>query len=177
MSSSFETVQVAVALPPSLVQIGVTKLLTQANIPFIDVDRLATRVHLLNVCVVLTDLEGMEHLRSHVPPSIRMMVLADEHPDGLSSQVRVISPLENPSTIITQLTSFADLKPTNPVLTKREREMLTLVAQGFQNNEIGERCFVALATVKSHLQNAFRKLGARDRASAVYRASQMGLLP
>jgi DNA-binding CsgD family transcriptional regulator len=52
-------------------------------------------------------------------------------------------------------------------LTKREREVMTLVASGLQNNEMAERLVLSPDTVKSHVANAMRKLGAHTRAHAV----------
>ena len=52
-------------------------------------------------------------------------------------------------------------------LTEREREILTLVAVGMQGPEIAESLFLSTETVKSHVQSAMTKLGARTRAHAV----------
>lgn len=52
-------------------------------------------------------------------------------------------------------------------LTKREREVLELIGQGLNNHEIAARMFVSTATVKTHINNLFAKLGVRDRAQAV----------
>lgn len=52
-------------------------------------------------------------------------------------------------------------------LTKREREVITLIAAGSQNDAIADQLFVSSETVKSHVQNALGKLGARTRAHAV----------
>jgi PAS domain S-box-containing protein len=52
-------------------------------------------------------------------------------------------------------------------LTKREREVMTLVASGLQNNEMAERLVLSPDTVKSHVANAMGKLGAHTRAHAV----------
>jgi DNA-binding CsgD family transcriptional regulator len=54
-----------------------------------------------------------------------------------------------------------------PKLTKREREIMTLVASGLQSGDVAERVFLSPETVKSHVQNAMGKLGARTRAHAV----------
>jgi DNA-binding CsgD family transcriptional regulator len=54
-----------------------------------------------------------------------------------------------------------------PRLTKREREIMTLVASGGHSGDIGELLFVSTTTVKSHVSNAMRKLGAHTRAHAV----------
>lgn len=52
-------------------------------------------------------------------------------------------------------------------LTKREREIMTLVASGLQSGDIAERLFLSPETVKSHVHNALGKLGAHTRAHAV----------
>src|SRR4051794_11221680 len=49
-------------------------------------------------------------------------------------------------------------------LTPREVEVLTLIAAGLTNTEIAERLVVSAATVKSHVNHIFAKIGARDRA-------------
>jgi DNA-binding CsgD family transcriptional regulator len=57
-----------------------------------------------------------------------------------------------------------------PVLTAREREVLSLVARGLTNREIAETLFTSTSTVKLCLHQACVKLGARNRAQAVIRA-------
>lgn len=61
-------------------------------------------------------------------------------------------------------------------LSKREREVLSLVANGCSNPEIGRRLYIAVETVKTHLDHAYAKLGVSDRASAVSKALRLGLL-
>ena len=52
-------------------------------------------------------------------------------------------------------------------LTRREAEILELVAQGLRNREIAERLYLAPATVKTHINRIFAKLGVTDRVQAV----------
>jgi DNA-binding NarL/FixJ family response regulator len=59
-------------------------------------------------------------------------------------------------------------------LTPREGEVLTLIAEGLTNAEIAERLVVSGATVKSHVNHIFAKIGARDRAQAVVYAYAHG---
>jgi DNA-binding NarL/FixJ family response regulator len=60
-------------------------------------------------------------------------------------------------------------------LTEREREVITLVADGQSNEEIAERLVVSPATVRTHVSRAMGKLGVRDRAQLVVIAYQSGL--
>jgi DNA-binding CsgD family transcriptional regulator len=62
-------------------------------------------------------------------------------------------------------------------ITRRELEILMLVARGLSNREIGEALFVSESTVKTHCSRAFDKLGARRRTEAVQRSKELGLLP
>jgi two-component system, NarL family, response regulator LiaR len=62
-------------------------------------------------------------------------------------------------------------------ITRRELEILELVAQGLSNREIAGKLFVSENTVKTHCSRAFDKLGARRRTQAVQLGKQLGLLP
>lgn len=60
-------------------------------------------------------------------------------------------------------------------LTTRELEVVRLIAQGASNTEIAAQLFVSDATVKTHINHIFSKLGARDRAQVIVKARQLGL--
>jgi DNA-binding NarL/FixJ family response regulator len=61
-------------------------------------------------------------------------------------------------------------------ITPREREVLALLARGLSNIAIGQRLYISEATVKFHVGNVMRKLGATRRAEAVYAASKIGMI-
>ena len=61
-------------------------------------------------------------------------------------------------------------------LSQREVEVLTLIAQGCTNQEIAERLFLALSTVKGHNQSIFGKLQVQRRTEAIARARELGLV-
>lgn len=61
-------------------------------------------------------------------------------------------------------------------LTAREREILTLLAKGYDNQKIAELSFISLKTVKTHVSNILSKLAVTDRTQAVVYAFQHGLV-
>jgi NarL family two-component system response regulator LiaR len=62
-------------------------------------------------------------------------------------------------------------------ITRRELEILELMAQGLSNREIGEKLFVSENTVKTHSSRLFDKLSARRRTQAVQIGKKLGLIP
>ena len=62
-------------------------------------------------------------------------------------------------------------------LSKRELEILDLLALGHSNQEIAEQLFVSLSTVKTHLQNLFTKLDVKRRTQAVEKAKRLQIVP
>ena len=62
-------------------------------------------------------------------------------------------------------------------LSKRELEILNLMAQGHSNQEIAAKLFVSLSTVKTHSQNLFEKLDVKRRTQAIEKAKRLSLIP
>jgi NarL family two-component system response regulator LiaR len=62
-------------------------------------------------------------------------------------------------------------------ITRRELEILQLIAAGLSNREIAERLYVSENTVKTHSGRLFEKLDARRRTQAVQRGKEAGLIP
>ena len=62
------------------------------------------------------------------------------------------------------------------VVTKREEEVLQLIADGCSTTEVAEQLFISQKTVKNHLASIYQKLDARDRTQAVLRAVRMGIV-
>ena len=62
-------------------------------------------------------------------------------------------------------------------LSKRELEILGLLALGYSNQEIAAKLFVSLSTVKTHNQNLFEKLEVKNRIQAVEKAKRLNLIP
>lgn len=62
-------------------------------------------------------------------------------------------------------------------ISKRELEILGLLAQGHSNQEIAQKLFVSVSTVKTHNQNLFEKLDVKRRIQAVEKAKKLSLIP
>ncbi|HMZ08126.1 MAG TPA: response regulator transcription factor [Anaerolineales bacterium] len=64
----------------------------------------------------------------------------------------------------------------NLSLTKRERELLALIASGYTNKEISNKLQIAEATVENHTHNIYAKLGVSNRVQATTKAYQIGCI-
>jgi len=62
-------------------------------------------------------------------------------------------------------------------ISRREYEVLELMAKGLSNQEIADKLFVSLNTVKTHSANLFVKLDARRRTQAIQKAKELALIP
>ncbi|MFC0675314.1 response regulator [Brachybacterium hainanense] len=128
--------------------------------------------------VLLLTAHSDERIAEAIEAGASGCIMKDAPPEELAEAVRVtarggsvLSPAAADALVRAARTAAL---PT--VLTQRERAVLRLVAQGQANSEIGRRLGISATTVKTHLQNAFAKLGARDRAHAVTIARDRELL-
>ena len=62
-------------------------------------------------------------------------------------------------------------------ISKRELEVLELIARGLSNQEIADKLFVSLNTVKTHVSNLFLKLEVSRRTQAIQKAKELQLIP
>jgi DNA-binding NarL/FixJ family response regulator len=113
-------------------------------------------------------------------------LLKDANPDDLIAAIRVVAAGDGmlaPAITRRLIAAFAGGAVTPPAggtpppgLTPREHEVLTLVASGLSNAEIGERLGVATGTVKTHVNALLSKLGVRDRVQATILAYDIGVV-
>src|SRR5947209_3674835 len=94
-----------------------------------------------------------------------------------SSAAQLLAGLHAPEPQDTRASRGASLSPEveKMGLTARELEVVRLIAQGYSNTEIAAELFVSDATVKTHINHIFSKLGARDRSQVIVKARKLGL--
>lgn len=63
-----------------------------------------------------------------------------------------------------------------PVITRREKEVLQLIAEGLTNAEIAEKLFISIPTVNTHRKSILEKFDARNTATLIGKASKMGMV-
>jgi len=135
--------------------------------------------------VVLTTFELDEYVFAAIRNGASGFLVKDIEPVDLLRAVRSVAAgdaLLSPGVTRRLISEFA-LRSREPAaagqlapLTEREREVLGLVGEGLTNDEIAARWVVSPATVKTHVNRAMAKLGARDRAQLVIVAYETGLV-
>ena len=135
--------------------------------------------------IILTTFDLDEYVVAAIKAGASGFLLKDAPPEDLLHAIRTVHAGEAviaPSSTKRLLTRLAAQLPAEPAsgtfddLTDREREVLTLMAQGKSNQEICAALFLAEPTVKSHVGRVLAKLGARDRVQAVVMAFEAGLV-
>jgi DNA-binding NarL/FixJ family response regulator len=139
--------------------------------------------------VVLTTFELDDYVAEALRAGASGFLIKDIEPGDLRAAVRVVAAGEallSPGATKRLIAQFVAQSPTKPsqqadqtmlaVLTDREREVMSLVASGLNNDEIGGRLFMSPSTARTHVHRAMAKLGARDRAQLVFLAYETGLV-
>lgn len=135
--------------------------------------------------IVLTAFEHDEYVFEALRTGASGFLLKDTAPAQLLDAIRIVvsgDALLAPSVTRTLIAEFVSHRPSVHVphphmdlLTEREREIVSLVAEGLNNQEIAERLVISPATARTHVSRAMIKLGARDRAQLVVFAFRSGL--
>ncbi|BDG60996.1 response regulator [Caldinitratiruptor microaerophilus] len=133
--------------------------------------------------VVLTYLDDEASLLAALRAGARGYLLKTVAPEELWAHVRAAAAGAMPISGSITLKLFTSLEERHLLpgegdavpLTPRERELVTLVAQGYSNREIARRLFLSVSTVKLHLRNVLRKLNLRNRTELVAHAARTGL--
>lgn len=137
-----------------------------------DIETLARRV----AVIVLTADEEPGHSLAALRAGARGVVFKRFAVETLVETIHAVAdgrvwvPTEVQTHLVTGLQG-----PAREDLTPREREIVHHVAHGLHNAEVAKRLFISEQTVKTHLNNIFRKLGVRDRVELTLYALRVGL--
>jgi DNA-binding NarL/FixJ family response regulator len=151
--------------------------------------------------IILTTFETDEYVYQALRAGASGFLVKDTEPEDLIRAVRVVArgeALLSPSVTRRLITSIVAATQPGPAghpgaaarqhahrdlpghdlsrLTEREREVLSLVAEGLSNDEISARLFLSPLTTKTHVSRILTKLDARDRAQLVVIAYESGLV-
>ncbi len=135
--------------------------------------------------LILTTFDLDEYVYAALRAGASGFLLKDVRPDDLIAAIRVVAAgdgLLAPSVTARLIAEFAARPAGRPPavrldgVTDRERQVLTLVARGLSNSEIGDHLQLTMATVKTHVGRLLGKLQARDRAQLVIAAYETGLV-
>lgn len=139
--------------------------------------------------IILTTFEEDEYVFAAIQAGASGFLVKDIEPEELVSAIRVVArgdALLSPGVTRRLIARIAGRGPGHrskpvdacvlSVLTEREREVLSLVAAGMSNDQIGAALYISPLTAKTHVNRTMAKLGARDRAQLVVLAYETGLV-
>ena len=127
--------------------------------------------------LVLTSFVDEAHVFAAVEAGAAGYLLKDVEPEALSAAIRRVHAGQaalHPEAATRLMQRGAE--PTGPPLSRRELEVLRLLAEGFANKQIARRLGIAEKTVKAHVSNILNKMGVADRTQAAVQALRRGLL-
>jgi DNA-binding NarL/FixJ family response regulator len=131
--------------------------------------------------IVLTTFEHDDYVYDALRAGASGFLLKRARPDEMLHAIRVVASGDS----LLFPAAIRDLAARRPdpranqvtaALTGREQEILRLMAAGLSNGEIGQRLYVGVETVKTHVRSILRKLGARGRTQAVIIAYESGFV-
>jgi DNA-binding NarL/FixJ family response regulator len=174
-----EVVELAASLQPDLI-------IMDLQMPVVNgIEATRQIVHTsphINILVV-TMFDDDQNVFSAMRAGARGYLLKGANHDETLRAIRAVGSGEaifSPAIAVRLMDYFTHIRPSAPApvfpeLTEREREILTLIAQGYKNPEIAAQLVLSPKTVRNHITNVFSKLQVADRAEAVLRARQAGL--
>ncbi|MFJ6480167.1 MULTISPECIES: response regulator transcription factor [unclassified Streptomyces] len=126
--------------------------------------------------LVLTTYDTDADILAAVEAGASGYLLKDAPPEELAAAVRTAAAGQSALAPAVALRLMDRMRTPAEALTKRELEVLQLVADGLSNQQISKKLFLSQATVKSHLVHVYAKLGVDSRTSAVAAAATRRLI-
>jgi DNA-binding NarL/FixJ family response regulator len=132
------------------------------------------RVDMLARVIILTTFDSDSEIASAIKAGAKGYLLKDAPRDALFDCIRNVHAGETciPPVLVAKLAAGMS----NETLTSRELDVLTLLARGKSNKEIGGDLYISETTVKSHLRAIFVKLNVVSRTEAIAVATRRGLI-
>jgi len=127
--------------------------------------------------LILTSFSDRESIMEALDAGAIGYLLKDAEPEQVIAGIRAASCGESPLTPSIARTVLEERVRSSPAddLTKREREVLSLIAAGLSNKRLATRLGISEKTVKAHLTSVFRRIGVADRTQAAMWALRHGL--
>jgi DNA-binding NarL/FixJ family response regulator len=178
-TSGEEAVPLAETLQPDVILMD----LNMEGISGIEATRRITQANLRAGILVLTMFEDDDSVFAAMRSGARGYLLKGAAGDETVRAIRAVSNGEaifSPA-VARRLMQYFATPPASaasqafPELTEREREILTLIAQGYTNTAIAEQLVLSSKTVRNHVSNIFGKLQVAGRSEAIIRARDAGL--
>jgi two-component system response regulator DegU len=174
-SDGFEAIDMAEELRPQVVLMDVT----MPNCDGVEATR-QIRARLPEVKVVMLTMHAdKDVLQRAIAAGASGYLVKDCSLDEIAEAVRLAADdtALSPALASSMLAEVRRLdEPDDRVVTKREEEVLQLIADGCSTGEVAERLYISQKTVKNHLASIYQKLDARDRTQAVLQAVRMGII-
>ncbi|GAA2344216.1 two-component system response regulator MnoR [Saccharopolyspora halophila] len=176
-ATAAETLAVVSGAEPDIVLLDL-KLSTGDNTEGMQLCGQLTELHPdLGVLVLTTFLDGGLVVDA-IHRGARGYVVKDVDTTELVRSIRAVARRESSfdSRSAAAMVESMNSPSSEPRLTERELNVLRQLAHGLSNRDIGAKLFISETTVKFHVRNIMRKLGATSRAEAVYGASKLRLI-
>jgi DNA-binding NarL/FixJ family response regulator len=175
-----EAVRLAAELQPDVVLMDVS----MPEMDGVEATRIIRATDTLTRVIMLTMHADTEVLAEAIRAGASGYLVKDCSTDEVADAVRMAANGEtalSPQLAATMLDEVRRLEVPDPseeerVITKREEEVLQLIADGCSTPEVAEQLYISQKTVKNHLASIYQKLDARDRTQAVLQAVRMGIV-
>jgi two-component system, NarL family, response regulator DegU len=174
-----EAIRLADELRPEVILMDVT----MPEVDGVEATRQIRAMHPEIRIVMLTMHADQEVLTSAIRAGASGYLVKDCSTEEIASAVRMAVSGEtalSPQLAASMLDEVRRLDRPNAdeerIVTRREEEVLQLIADGCSTPEVAEKLYISQKTVKNHLASIYQKLDARDRTQAVLQAVRMGIV-
>jgi DNA-binding NarL/FixJ family response regulator len=175
-----EAVRLAAELQPDVILMDVS----MPEMDGVEATRIIRSTDTSTRVIMLTMHADTEVLAEAIRAGASGYLVKDCSTDEVADAVRMAANGEtalSPQLAATMLDEVRRLEVPDPseeerVITKREEEVLQLIADGCSTPEVAEQLYISQKTVKNHLASIYQKLDARDRTQAVLQAVRMGIV-